>query len=213
MVIRSVDQRLEYPTGEREEEKLNPELTHSEPPPDAVSDDHLAALAHLGSESAFEELFARHRFRVARIAGRFFSRPERVDDVVQDSFVKVYFGLGDYSPEKGASFAAWLSRIAINSCYDHLRRDRRRPEDSIEHVTEEEALRLRARLHGNGTPPDAEASIISRDLASKLLSRLGPEDRIVLALLDIDGMSVEEISDITGWSKSKIKVRVHRARS
>jgi RNA polymerase sigma-70 factor (ECF subfamily) len=177
------------------------------------TDDGLASRAASGDQCAFEKLFERHRFRVGRIAGRFFSKPERVEDVVQDAFVKLYFALGDYRPERGASFAAWLSRIAINSCYDHLRRDRRRPENSLSNISEEEALRLRTRLHGSGVAPDAEAAVISRDLASKLLSRLEPEDRIVLGLLDTEGLSVTEISELTGWSRSKVKVRVHRARA
>jgi RNA polymerase sigma-70 factor (ECF subfamily) len=177
------------------------------------SDAYLAERAGAGDEAAFEELFARHRFRVGRIAGRFFSRSEKVEDVIQDTFVKVFLALGDFYPQRGTSFSAWLSRIAINSCYDHLRRDRRRPENSINDITEEEALRLRARLHGGGSPSGAEEEMISRDLATKLLSRLRAEDRIVLGLLDVDGMSVAEISGLTGWSQSKIKVRAHRARS
>jgi RNA polymerase sigma-70 factor (ECF subfamily) len=185
--------------------KSGPEIQHS--------DDHLVATAIAGDERAFEQLFIRHRYRVARIASRFFSRGERIEDIAQEVFTKVYFALPEYSSDRGASFLAWLGRITVNVCYDHLRHDRRRPENAIDSITEEEAVRLRARLRPAQIEADSEASLISRDLAAKLLANLNPDDRIVLALLDIDGCSVAEISEITGWSKSKIKVRTHRARA
>jgi len=177
------------------------------------SDDMLAAMASLGDEDAFERLFIRHSRRIARLIGRFFGAAETVEDVAQEVFTKMFFALPGYKPDPDASFAAWLSRITVNACYDRLRRDRRRPEDSIASISEYEAARLHARLNHSAGGADAEAKIISRDLAEKLLANLGPEDRIVLALLEIDDMPVAEIAMLTGWSKSKVKVRAHRARA
>jgi RNA polymerase sigma-70 factor (ECF subfamily) len=177
------------------------------------SDDLLAAMAGLGDEAAFERLFVRHRKRVARLIGRFFSVPEAVEDLAQEVFTKVFFALPSYKPNPSASFAAWLSRIAINACYDRLRRDRRRPEDSIGGITEQEAARLGRRLNHSAAPADAESELITRDLAAKLLANLRAEDRIVIALMEIDDMPVAEIAKLTGWSASKVKVRAHRARA
>jgi RNA polymerase sigma-70 factor (ECF subfamily) len=174
------------------------------------TDESLARRAWAGDETAFEQIFERHRQRVARIAGRFFNRPERVEEIVQEVFTKTYFALGDYSVQRGASFAAWLSRITINACYDHLRRARRRPESALDQITEIEVARLRARAF---QPGDAESSLISRDLADKLLARLSAEDRLVLTLLEVEEMPVADISEVTGWSVSKVKVRAHRARA
>ena len=101
----------------------------------STSDDSLVKAARSGDVSAFEEIFERHRRRVSRLVGRFFSRPERVEEIIQDVFTKVYFGLGAYSSDRGASFGAWLSRVAINVCYDELRRTRRRPEGSVDDMT------------------------------------------------------------------------------
>jgi RNA polymerase sigma factor (sigma-70 family) len=177
------------------------------------SDDMLAALARLGDEAAFERLFIRHRKRVARLIGRFFSAPEAVEDVAQEVFAKMFLALPDYRPNPAASFGAWLSRITGNACYDRLRRERRRPEDSIGSNTEQEAARLHARLNHSSASIDAETTLISRDLAAKLLANLRAEDRIVIALLEIDDMPVAEIARLTGWSVSKVKVRAHRARA
>jgi RNA polymerase sigma-70 factor (ECF subfamily) len=177
-----------------------------------ATDESIVAAICAGDEAAFEQLFERHRRRVARVAGRFFNRPERVEEIVQEVFTKVYFALNDYSPERGTSFAAWLSRIAINACYDELRRARRRPESPISDITDDEAVWLNARVHAETVGGDAESITVSRDLANKLLARLGAEDRLVLTLLDGEGLSVGDIAELTGWTSSKVKVRAHRAR-
>ena len=100
------------------------------------SDDMLAAMAGLGDQDAFERLFIRHSKRIARLIGRFFSAPETVEDIAQEVFTKMFFALPGYKPNPDASFAAWLSRISVNACYDRLRRERRRPEDSIAAISE-----------------------------------------------------------------------------
>ena len=171
-------------------------------------DAELAARARDGDEPAFEELFLRHRRRVALIASRFFRDRQQVEEVVQESFAKAFFALGEFTNRRDASFAAWLARISFNACYDELRRQKRRPEGSLEELTGEEVERLRGRLSG-----DAEGQAVSRDLASKLLARLSPEDRLVLVMLDVEGLSVAEIAGLLGWTGSKVKVRAHRARA
>ena len=176
-----------------------------------LPDAELAARARDGDEPAFEELFVRHRRRVALIAARFFRQREQVEEVVQESFTKAFFALGEFTNSRDASFAAWLARIAFNTSYDELRRQKRRPESALEELTEEEAAALAGRLRDAG--PDAEGRAVSRDLAAKLLARLSPEDRLVLVMLDVEGLSVAEIAGVLGWTGSKVKVRAHRARA
>jgi len=177
-----------------------------------ASDEALAVAARDGDGAAFERIVERHRRRVGRIIGRFFSRPERVEDVLQEVFTKSYFGLSEYSVDRGRSFSAWLSRVAINACYDELRRNKRRPEASAEELTQDEAAWLGSHAYATSAVPDAEAMTISRDLANKLLARLSADDRLVLTLLDGEELSVNEIADVLGWRISKVKVRAHRAR-
>ncbi|HEX6182368.1 MAG TPA: sigma-70 family RNA polymerase sigma factor [Pyrinomonadaceae bacterium] len=175
-----------------------------------LPDAELAARARDGDEPAFEELFLRHRRRVALIASRFFRERHQIEEVVQESFAKAFFALGEFTNRRDASFAAWLARISFNACYDELRRQKRRPEGALSELTEEEAVSLRGRLRGGG---DAETEAVSRDLAAKLLARLSPEDRLVLVMLDVEGLSVAEIAGLNGWTVSKVKVRAHRARA
>src|SRR5262245_12487608 len=129
------------------------------------TDDLLAEAARDGDDAAFEQIFERHRRRIARMVGRFFNRRERVEEILQDAFTKAYIALEDYSPQPGSSFVAWLTRIAVNCCYDELRRARRRPESSITEITRDELIWLNARLGANPPTVDAEAEVIARDLA------------------------------------------------
>jgi RNA polymerase sigma-70 factor (ECF subfamily) len=177
------------------------------------SDTELVARVRNGDESSFEELFHRHRQRVALIGSRFFRQRERIEEIIQDSFTKAFFALEDFSNQQESSFAAWLARIAYNTCYDELRRMKRRPESALSDVSEEEAAGLKAQLRAQGVGGNIEANAIARDLAGKLLSRLSPEDRWVLVMLDVEGLSVSEIAKLAGWSVSKVKVRAHRARA
>lgn len=177
------------------------------------SDAELVSAVRAGDESAFEELFKRHRRRAALIAGRFFRRREQIEEVVQESFARAYFALGEFSNRQAESFGAWLARIAFNVCYDELRRQKRRPESSLSELDEEETAWLRARAGAHADARGVESEAVSRELASKLLARLSPEDRVVLVMLDVEGLSTAEIAGVMGWSVPKVKVRAHRARA
>ena len=146
-----------------------------------------------GDRSAFELLVKRYEHRVFRLAGRFFRRPEEIEDVAQETFLTVWRKLGTYRAK--APFEHWLTRVCLNCCYARFRK--RRPEDT--------------------GFTDLEPAIEDRDPgtridARRLLASLEPEDRFVLQLLHGEGWSAAEIADKLGWSRSKVKVRAHRAR-
>ena len=134
------------------------------------SDVELVSDVRAGQEAAFEELFRRHRRRVAFIAGRFFRRREQIEEVVQESFAKAFFALGEFSNRQAESFGAWLSRIAFNVCYDELRRLKRRPESSLSELDEDEAAWLRERARSASEARGVESQAVSRELAAKLVA-------------------------------------------
>lgn len=181
-----------------------------EPKPSERVDDELVAAARAGDEAAFALLFERHRRFVTRLAYRFFHQRAQVEDIVQDSFASAYFALGGYRGGQEKSFIAWLSRITVRTCYDALRRSRR--ESVISELGAEEEALLAEKLRAANLA-DVESAAISRDLASKLLARLEPDDRLVLTLLNIADLSVAEAAELTGWSVSKVKMRAMRARA
>src|SRR5947207_9546609 len=93
---------------------------------DTASDDALVELVLNGDETAFAEIFDRYKRHVTRTVGRFFTERPEVEEHVQQAFVKVYTSLSRYRGGEENSFAAWLTRITMNVCYDEFRRRQRR---------------------------------------------------------------------------------------
>jgi RNA polymerase sigma-70 factor (ECF subfamily) len=176
----------------------------------ARSDKQLAELVLTGDESAFEELFDRHKRLVASIAARYFRRPEQVEEIIQISFSKVYFELRNFRGAHELSLAGWLSRITKNACIDALRSHKRRPEDLSCDLNDDERSEI---LAFTSTEATAEQKHIDRDLADKLLAKLSPEDRVLLQMLYVEGLSIAEAADNLGWAGPKTKLRAWRARN
>lgn len=172
------------------------------------TDAQLVTLVLAGDETAFENLFDRYKRLVASVAARYFRRPEQIEEIVQISFTKIYLELGKFRGENDFSLAGWIGRIASNSCLDVLRSQKRKPENLHCELSEDDHEFLFADAETSG-----EDRLVDRDLAEKLLSRLGAEDRAVLQMLDAEEMSVGEVAELTGWSKSKVKIRAFRARN
>lgn len=131
------------------------------------------------------------------------------EDLAQDIFLKIFANLEQFRGE--VPFSHWVSRVAVTTCLDKLRAQKRRPELRWADLGEAEAETLEAvtAAPDDGHPLDGLAA---RELAEKLLQCLGPEDRLVLTLLDMEQKTVTEIREITGWNESAIKVRAFRAR-
>ncbi len=193
--------------GDQPEEQFPAPPAYSE-----MSDDGLIELTLRGEEAAYEVLVTRHNRRVFSIARHFFRSPETVEDIVQETFAKAFFSLSSY--RHGASFEQWLARIAVNNCYDELRRRKKRGESLITELTEDDQSWLETRLAGPAFQihfNEAER-IRAAEIASKLLEKLSVEDRMVLILLHGEDNSVKEISRMLGWSEAKVKIRAFRAR-
>lgn len=174
-----------------------------------TADCRLIKLVLAGDEIAFEQMFENYKRLVAAIAARYFSRPEQIEEVIQISFARVYFELKNFRGDYDFSLASWLGKITTNICLDILKKQQRKPENLLCELSETEKETLFADLRsGNET----EENLIERDLAEKLLAHLPNADRALLQMLYAEEMSVKQISEITGWSISKIKVRAFRAR-
>lgn len=171
----------------------------------------LVELVLAGDETAFEDIFERYKRFVAIIAGRYFQRPEQVEEIIQISFTKAFFELKDFRGKHDFSMASWLGKITTNTCLDTLKKQKRKAENLISELSDAENKFIFANLTDKSG--NAENNLVGRDLAEKLLSRLPPADRALLQMLYTEEMSVDEISLVTGRSSSNIKVRAHRARA
>jgi len=175
-------------------------------------EDELITRSRAGDEDSFETLVRRHSSRVFSIIGSFFRRRDMIEDIAQEVFAKAYFSLGTFT--LGRSFEAWVAKIAVNACYDHLRAGRRRIEQQLPHETqrEDEWFELQMLEVARDRHASSERQRDAAEIAERLLSKLEPEDRLVVVLIDRDGFSVKEVSEMTGWGQSKVKVRAFRAR-
>jgi RNA polymerase sigma-70 factor, ECF subfamily len=178
----------------------------------ASDEDELIKRSLAGDDDSFETLIRRHGSRVFSIIGSFFRRRDMVEDIAQEVFAKAFFSLGTFT--LGRSFEAWVAKIAVNACYDHLRAQRRRIEQQLPHETqqEDEWFELQMLEVARDRHASSERQRDAAEIAERLLSKLEPEDRLVVVLIDRDGFSVKEVSEMTGWGQSKVKVRAFRAR-
>jgi RNA polymerase sigma-70 factor, ECF subfamily len=176
-----------------------------------ASDIELARLARQ-TEEAFAEIVRRYSPRVFQVASRFFRERSQVEDASQETFLRAYTRLADY--EGRGSMEGWFMRIATTTCLNLLRDSQRRPEAEAIGLTERDGEWLDDHLSGVSAERHraAENSREAADLADRVLGTLSPDDRLVLMLVDGEGMRIEEVAETTGWSQSKVKVRAFRAR-
>lgn len=186
-----------------------PVLVQATPEPD---DAQLCARVASGEDAAFEALVLRHQHRVYAFCLRLLGDAAEAEDVAQDVFLTVYRSASTFRGE--SAFTTWLLRIAKNQSLNrikYLERRGRSMRRSIDEVSEDrlgggddaERRNPHALLEGGQT-----AQIVQQAIAT-----LGEEHRVVLVLRDVEDLSYEEISRITGLPIGTVKSRIHRGRS
>ena len=163
----------------------------------------------LRDQQAARELVDHLHPMVMRIVRARLPRRVAEEDLAQEIFLKMFTRLEQY--RGNVPFSHWVSRISVTTCIDHLRSQQRRPEFRWADLSDKEADLLDAVLtnESDKAPDDALAA---HELVHKLLDQLKPEDRMVIQLLDLEQKTIAEISVLTGWNTSLIKVRAFRAR-
>jgi RNA polymerase sigma-70 factor (ECF subfamily) len=167
-----------------------------------ISDEHLITSTLKGNDDAFAQLVIRYKRKVFSLAARFARDRDELEDISQEVFIKAYENLKDFRRE--GPFDHWLSRITVRTCYDFLRRIRR---EKFHTPIENLVFELRDQNH-----EARQAAREAHELIAWGLSRLRPEERLIITLLELEEKPVREIAELTGWSESKVKVRAFRAR-
>ena len=164
-----------------------------------------------GDREAYRPLVDRYQRRIFAVVYRVLRRREDVEEIAQEIFLKAYLAAGTYNFE--SSFGTWLMRIAVNHCYDHLRRRR---SSKVTYFSEMSEVGERAVLAGSESRETSgdrlEQQLESQDLVEKLLERAPAEDRVILTLKELEDMSVKEIAEVLKLNAGTVKVRLHRAR-
>jgi len=162
-------------------------------------DRELIARAKAGDRSAYETIVDQFAPMVFRLISRFFRTREDVEDLAQDVFLKLFSRIDQVHPDE--NFPGWLARVTVNTCYDELRKTRRR----------------RMAMESYGPEVLGPASVAPQEpdsfgRAKLAIQRLDPKLRIPLLLKEVDEMSVEEIARTMGLTQTNVKVRLFRAR-
>ena len=154
----------------------------------------------------FEDIVRRHQTRVFAILYRYERDLHQVEDLAQETFLKVWCARHTFDGR--APLEHWISRIATNTALDHLRREKKRQnETSLSELGEDALDWLRG---GEEREPEARSAMEILDLAMRELS---PFDRVIITMREIEGRSMKEIAVITGCSGVAVRVRALRARS
>lgn len=183
--------------------------------PEAAQDERvLVRQAQAGEVAAYEKLLAKHQQRVFAVVGGILRRREDIEDVAQQVFVKAYFSLKRF--DLRSAFGTWLYKIAVNECWDYLRKKKVRRLVYEADLSEEQTRHLASASEqslGDGRPrEDSEKRTEQRELIDRLLSELDEQDRLMLIMKEVEGFSVEEIGQILGINVNTVKVRLFRAR-
>lgn len=166
-----------------------------------------------GQTDAAEELVQNLLPLVRKIASTHLNRRSSPDDLCQEIFVKIFSKLDQYTPIMPLEH--WVARVAINTCRDHFRSSQRNPEIRWSDLSDGEIAWIDSRTSSHPSPSSAHthaADLAARDLATRLLDTLSPDDRLVITLLDLENQTAPEVARLTGWSQTGIRVRAFRAR-
>ena len=173
-------------------------------------DRELVRDAQKGVTVAFEELVRRHQQRVTAVVGGILRRREDIEDVAQQVFLKAYVSIQRF--DMRSAFSTWLYKIAVNECWDYLRKKKVRPLSYEADLSEEQARRVEqfVSADGHGDNPSERAEL--REIVERLLADLSEEDRVMLVLKEAQGFAVEEIGRMLNLNVNTVKVRLFRAR-
>jgi RNA polymerase sigma-70 factor (ECF subfamily) len=173
-----------------------------------VSDDaELLQRIRAGATDEFAELVRRHQARVFAILHRYEHDAQRVEDLAQETFLKAWRGLAQFDAR--APFEHWISRIAVRTALDHLRREKKHQGNvGFDDLGEDALDWLR-----DGNEKSELDSRSASEILELALRELSPVDRVVITMQEIEGCTVKEIAAAIGASGIAVRVRAVRARA
>lgn len=165
--------------------------------------------ARQGDETAFGQIVQAYRRRILGTISRLINRPDDVEDVGQEVFLRLYDSLDQL--RSAEVFEPWLYRLTVNASYDYLRRQKRRRESRMSDMSEQQVVLADASA---GSKEDAERTRRAevRETVEALLGNVSEEDRLLLLLKEVEGLSLKELEKVYGAKENALKVRLFRAR-
>jgi RNA polymerase sigma-70 factor (ECF subfamily) len=165
--------------------------------------------AQKGDDAAFNQVVVAYRKRILGTIARLIGRPEDVEDVAQEVFLRLYYSLDQLrTPEV---FEPWLYRLTVNASYDYLRKQRRRNEARMSDLSEQQVMMADAAAGGKVSGEEQHRKQV-KELVDSLLQSVSEQDRILLTLKEVEGLSLKELEKIYSVNENALKVRLFRAR-
>ena len=163
-----------------------------------------------GDTEAFEALVAAYEKNVFNVALQMTGNREDAQDLTQEAFIKAYSSLSSFRGD--SRFSSWLYRIVSNVCLDFKRRQSRRPSASLT-VEDDEGESVQLDIADESQSPEALLERkMTREAVREGLKQLPDEQRQILLLREIQGLSYEEIGEAMGLEEGTVKSRIFRAR-
>jgi len=162
-----------------------------------------------GDSSAFNQVVLAYRRRILGTISRLIGRPEDVEDVAQEVFVRLYYSLDQLRTAE--VFEPWLYRLTVNASYDYLRRAKRRNESRMADLSEQQVL-MADSVAGGRQEDDERQKGRAREFMEALFRHVSEEDRLLLTLKEVEGLSLKELEQVYSISENALKVRLFRAR-
>lgn len=172
----------------------------------------LISAAQQGDLDSFNRLVLAYQELIYNQAYRVMGETNAADDATQEAFIAAFRKLNTY---RGGSFRAWLLRIVTNICYDELRRRKRHPTTQLEPLDDagEEIESPNWIADPSETPEETAERIELGQAIQRCIDGLPPEFRVVVALVDIQGLDYSEVSEVIGKPLGTVKSRLARART
>lgn len=165
--------------------------------------------ARKGDDAAFNQVVVAYRKRILGTIARLIGRPEDVEDVGQEVFLRLYYSLDQLRTAE--VFEPWLYRLTVNAAYDYMRRQRRRRESRMSDLSEQQVMMADASAGGKQGREEVRRTGI-REFVQSLLGEVSEEDRALLILKEVEGLSLKELEQIYKVNENALKVRLFRAR-
>jgi RNA polymerase sigma-70 factor (ECF subfamily) len=184
--------------------------------PDAGTLDQTLKAAQRGEVTAFNTLIQAYQRQVFNVCYRTLGNPEDAADATQDALLNAFRAVGSFNGP-AAGLRSWLLRIAVNTCYDQLRRRQRKPSESLDslHTSEDDqSPTLAERL--NDPRPGPEQQSLGAETARHIqqaIDMLPPDQRTTVVLCDVQGLSYDEVAQIMSVELGTVKSRLSRARA
>lgn len=165
--------------------------------------------ARSGDSAAFNQIVLAYRRRILGTISRLIGRPEDVEDVAQEVFVRLFYSLDQLRSTE--VFEPWLYRLSINACYDYLRRAKRRNEPRMSDLSEQQVM-MADSVAGSKFQQEEQRKSRVREFTQSLFRHVSEEDRLLLTLKEVEGLSLKELEEVYGVNENALKVRLFRAR-